>query len=328
MVVKLFKLLYSSGALYPLAQENKDLQEEREHLEERLVIMDQRIKIATVTSASLDEKKTRLYTGLPSFATFTWLVNLICGYLSPFECISKPDQLLISLMTLRQGLDTQDLAYRFNIPRSTVHNILSDAIPKMACRLKFLISWPSRQKLLRNMPRLFKSNSLNCCVIIDCFEFPIEKPLNITAATQTWSDSKQQHTIKCFIGITPYGSFSYVSQCWGGRISDRKLLIQSGFLDNIRFGDNVITCKNFVIDNELVRIGATLIVPEFQHLHGKLVGNNYELSAVGTYIKKAFKQIKIHKILSQKLPISLLPYVDEMLTCCLALSNLQSKFHV
>lgn len=284
--------------------------------------MDQRLTIAALTSASLDERKTKLYTGLPSLETFTWLVNLLCGYLESFDYISKPNQLLMSLMKLRLGLDTQDLAFRFNVSRNAVSNILSDAIPKMACKLKFLISWPTPRKPLHKIPWVFKSQFKNCCVILDCFEFLIEKPLNITARSQTWSDTRHHHTIKCLVGITPCGSVSYVSQCWGGRISDTELIMHTEFLDNIQFGDLVITCKDFSIDKELSRKGARVITLDFKHMH------DYELSAVCVYLKKTFEKIRSHRILSQTLPISLLPYVDEMLACCLAISNLQPKFLV
>lgn len=318
--------MYFSDKDFPQVQQNKALKEERQHLEKELILMDQRLKIATLTSVSLDEKKTRLYTGLPSLATFTWLVNLICGCLDSFENISKPDQLLISLMKLRLGLDSQDLAFRFSISRNTVCNILSDSIPKLACKLKFLVSWPAKRNLLHKVPRLFKSKYKNCCVIIDCFEFPIGKPLNLTARSQTWSDTRHQHTIKCLIGITAYGSFSYVSQCWGGRISDRELVLQSGLLNYIHFGDIVMSCKDFRIEKELSRIGVRTVILDLKDFQGKLVSNNHELSAVGIYIRRAFKRMRIYRILTQTLPISLLPYIDEMLSCCLALANLQPKF--
>lgn len=316
--------MYFSEQAPEQIQEYKDLQEEREHLEEELVVMDQKLMMATLTSVSLDERKTRLYTGLPSLAAFTWLIELVHGCLDSFPQISKSNQLLITLMKLRLGLDTKDLAFRFGIPTNVVWNILSDAIPKMASKLDFLIGWPIRIRL-RNVARPFRSRYKNCSVIIDCVEFPIEKPLNRTAESQSWSDIKHQNTVKCLIGITPYGASCFVSQCWGGRVSDRDIVLQSGFLDFLLCGDQVITCKNLFIEKEVSEKGAKIILPKIVHLHEKK-SNDHELLAVSHFIRKAFKQIKNYKILAQTLPLPVLPYVDEMITCCLALSNLQPKF--
>ncbi|XP_050703059.1 uncharacterized protein LOC126988734 isoform X2 [Eriocheir sinensis] len=306
-------------------QEYRDLQEQEQQLKEELEAMDQKLMVSSLTSISLDDRKTRLCTGLPSLAVFTWLIDLLSGHLASFDCISKPDQLLITLMKLRLGLSTQDLAFRFNTSTQAIENILSDAIPIMACKLDFLICWPVRTHP-RNIPRPFKPNFKNCSVIIDCLEFPTEKPLNITAESQTWSDIKHQTTIKCLVGITPYGSFSYVSQCWGGRITDRELVLVSGVLEHVYHGDVVITCKDFSIQQELSEKRAKLIVLESLYSPEKLI-DDHDLVAV-SFIKKAFKRIKRYKILSQTLPIPLLPYIDEVVTCCLAFSNLQPKFQL
>ncbi|XP_050703054.1 uncharacterized protein LOC126988733 isoform X3 [Eriocheir sinensis] len=305
-------------------QEYRDLQEQEQQLKEELEAMDQKLMVSSLTSISLDDRKTRLCTGLPSLAVFTWLIDLLSGHLATFDCISKPDQLLITLMKLRLSLSTQDLAFRFNTSTQAIENILSDAIPIMACKLDFLICWPVRTHP-RNIPRPFKPNFKNCSVIIDCLEFPTEKPLNITAESQTWSDIKHQTTIKCLVGITPYGSFSYVSQCWGGRITDRELVLVSGVLEHVYRGDMVITCKDFSIQQELSEKRAKLIVLESLDSPEKLI-SDHELATVSLFIEKAFKRIKRYKILSQTLPIPLLPYINEVLTCCLAFSNLQPKF--
>lgn len=286
--------------------------------------MDQKLMMSSLTSASLDDRKTRLCTGLPSLAVFTWLLDFVSGHFASFDYINKADQLFMTLMKLRLGLTTQDLAFRFNTSMYSIENILSDAIPKMACKLNFLISWPVRTHP-RNIPRPFKPNFKDCSIIIDCLEFPTERPLNITAESQTWSDTKHQNTIKCLVGITPYGSFSYVSQCWGGRITDRELVLVSGVLGHIHCGDLVITCKDFSIEQELSDKKAKLIVLESLDSPEKLI-SDYELAAVSLFIKKAFERIKRYKILSQTLPIPLLPYIDEVVTCCLAFSNLQPKF--
>ena len=46
--------------------------------------------------------------------------------------------------------------------------------------------------------------------------------------------------IKYLIGISPAGAVTFLSHGWGGRISDKQLTIESGFLDLLTFGDSIL----------------------------------------------------------------------------------------
>ena len=59
-------------------------------------------------------------------------------------------------MRLRLGLLFEDLAYRFDIAKSTASSIFSEWINVMAVQLKFLIKWPPREIIQSNMPQPFK----------------------------------------------------------------------------------------------------------------------------------------------------------------------------
>ena len=54
------------------------------------------------------------------------------------------------------------------------------------------------------MPRCFKySFEKKATIIIDCFEIFIERPSNLLARAQTFSNYKHHNTVKVLIGITP-----------------------------------------------------------------------------------------------------------------------------
>ena len=53
------------------------------------------------------------------------------------------------------------------------------------------------------------------------------------------------------VGITPSGVCSFVSDLYTGSISDKEIIIQSGFLDKLSKGDGVMADKGFLIQDEL-----------------------------------------------------------------------------
>ena len=57
--------------------------------------------------------------------------------------------------------------------------------------------------------------------------------------------------MKGLIGITPSGVCSFVSDLYTGSISDKEIIIQSGFLDKLSQGDGVMADKGFLIQAEL-----------------------------------------------------------------------------
>ena len=73
----------------------------------------------------------------------------------------------------------------------------------MDVKLKHLIIWPERSVLKKTMPTCFRQHFSNCSVIIDCTEIFIERPTNLLAQAQCWSNYKHHSTVKFLIGITP-----------------------------------------------------------------------------------------------------------------------------
>ena len=69
--------------------------------------------------------------------------------------------------------------------------------------------------------------------------------------------------MKFLIAISLTGAIIFVSKCWGGRVSDKYLTLQSGFLDHLVPGDMVLADRGFDIANELALYGASLAIPPF-----------------------------------------------------------------
>ena len=75
----------------------------------------------------------------------------------------------------------------------------------------------------------------------------IERPTNLLARAQTFSNYKHHNTIKILIGITPQGTVCFVSEACGGCTSDKYLAENCGFLENRLPGDMVMADRGFTI---------------------------------------------------------------------------------
>ena len=305
-----------------LELEVTSLRKERDELKEKL-------NKKSFTIGQFTDQNVKRYTGVPNIHLFAWIVSLVSEFITDRHVISIPDQVLLVLMKLRLGITNWDLAYRFDISRTTVSEIINECIPIFAQRFKFLIRWPSKEVLLKNMPRCFKRKFGKCCVIIDCTEFFMERPFNLKTRAKTWSNCKHHHTLKCLIGITPHGAVSFLSRCWGGRISDKDLTKRSGFYDMLNYGDQVMADRGFTISQELAQKGAYLVMPPFvkgrRQLPGRTVEKSRQISALRIHVERAIERIKNYVILKNTLPLTLVPLASDIVVICGALTNLSPK---
>lgn len=195
--------------------------------------------------------------------------------------------------------------------------ILSQRIPVMAKKLRFLIKWPSKQTVLKNMPKSFRRHYRKCRVIIDCSEIFIQRPSNLDARAKTWSNYKHHNTLKFLVGITPYGAVSFLSKCWGGRVTDKELTARSGFYNKLEFGDLVLADRGFLIEEELGIHGASLAIPPFGRGKKQFSQREVEfarrLSRSRIHVGRAIERIKNFHILKHTLPISLIKHADDIL---------------
>ncbi|CAL9683175.1 unnamed protein product [Knipowitschia caucasica] len=236
---------------YTLKEENQKLKEE---------LHQSHFTFATVKS---NAAYLLFLTGL-TWTIFSWIMTkLKPSVLQQVPGLELEDHLLLVLMKLRLGLSNRDLAYRFNIFESQVSKIVRFWFPVMASVLKPLIKWPSKGATLKSMPKAFRRNFKRCRCIIDCTEIFIERPSDLTARAQTWSNYKHNNTIKYLVGITPAGAVSFLSTGWGGRVSDKQITLESGFLSNLEPGDDILADRGFLIRDELAAYGATLRIPSF-----------------------------------------------------------------
>lgn len=284
-----------------------------------------------------DNEKVRFYTGLPSLEILKKTFSFVSPRVTRHPLLlSKFQEFVLVLIKLRLGVPHQDLAYRFNVSRAVVSRIIVIWLTVMDVTLSSLISWPDREQLQRTMPRCFiDSFGLKTSVIIDCFEIFIDRPSNLLARAQTFSNYKHHNTVKVLIGITPQGTVSFVSEAWGGRTSDKFLTENCGFLKNLVPGDLVLADRGFTVHEEVWFRQAELNIPAFTKGKNQLdpvdVEKTRRIANVRIHVERVIGVLRQkYTILQSTLPTDFLtcnqenqiPLIDRMVRVCSALVNL------
>lgn len=242
------------------------------------------------------------------------------------------EEFFMVMQRIRLGLLTDYLALIFKISPSVVSSVMFSWLRLMALELKFLISWPDRIQVRRNLPDSFRKYYRKCRVIIDCTEFFIETPSSLQIQTLCWSEYKHHSTIKVLVGITPNGCFSYVSESYGGRASDQFIVEDSGFLKWLQPGDQVMADRGFKIQDLLAFYQCSLAIPPSSHTTLQMSENDVretsKIANLRIYVEIAIRRLKEYQILKNELPISLLPVADDLITVCAALTNLKNPLVV
>ena len=121
------------------------------------------------------------------------------------------------------------------------------------------------------MPRIFQKKYPSVRVILDCTEIFVQRSSKLVNQSVTFSNYKHHATFKFLIGITPSGIISFVSEAWGGRVSDKQITINSGLLDFLQENDSVMADKGFIIKEALLERKCHLNCPPFMGSSAQLI---------------------------------------------------------
>ena len=252
------------------------------------------------------------------------------------------DQLLMTLVKLRLDIQFENLADQFNCPKSSAHDIVKRWIDLMYIKLKFLIKSPDHDAARKTLPNVFGQFFPRLTHIIDCTEIFMDRPKNLKARAQVYSNYKKHSTVKFFIACTPHGAISFVSKAWGGRVSDVELVKKSGFISYSYHspGDQVLADRGFTLVDEFAAgCGVELIIPSFtkgkNQLSAEEVETSRQIASIRIHIERVIGLIKNrYRILDGTLSTTLVKSlsdeaneldvsgIDRLFTVCAALCNL------
>ena len=201
-------------------------------------------------------------------------------------------------------------------------------------RLKPLVAWPDRESLLKTMPMAFRRTFHRCTIIIDCFEIFCEQPTNLTARAQTWSNYKHHNTIKYLIEIAPQGVITFISNGWGGRVSDVYLTENCGIVSKLIPGDVILADRGFTVQDTVGMYCAEVKIPAFTHGKKQLskleVDTSCQLARLRIHVERVIGVVRQkYTLLENTLPINMImcgdgesiSTMDKIVTVCCALCN-------
>lgn len=178
----------------------------------------------------------------------------------------------------------------------------------------------------KTLPKAYqKMENIRC--IIDCSEIFIQRPNDLQFQSATWSDYKHHNTVKFLIGITPQGSICFLSKLWGGRATDKCIVVRSGFLDYIDKGDLIMADRGFQLHEEFLVKEATLVVPPGKRGSNQMTKEKLKVTKIVAnsriHVERVIRRLKCFRFLSRSVAITNLVHLDSILIICSAIVNLQ-----
>ena len=119
---------------------------------------------------------------------------------------------------------------------------------------------------------------------------------------------------------------SFISECYGGRASDKFIVTDSKFLRMLEPFDQVMADRGFKIRDDLAMHQASLAIPpsaaKDQQMLGDDVAETSKIANVRIYVEQAIDRLKYFNMLSSVMPVKCVPLCDDILKVCCALCNL------
>lgn len=305
-----------------------------------------------VLSAKLLEKNnqlTRFYTGFPSYSSFQSFLTYITPKASRLRskrsqqksddsevgrssrrgrlCLSLiiADQLVCVLAKLRLGVPSLDICTRVGVSESTFSRLFSTWIPFLSKELKLLFPFPSRELINSWMPRTFRSRYPNTRIIIDCFEIQCQRPSGLMNQSVTFSDYKSRNTFKVLIGCSPSGLVSFVSEAYGGRMSDKEVTMQSGLIDQLERGDMIMADRGFEIQELVATEGILVNVPPRlggnKQMPGPDVEKTRRIAELRIHVERCIGRARRFEILNTVFPLNMSDHINYIVHVCCFLTN-------
>ncbi|XP_046407437.1 uncharacterized protein LOC124172074 [Ischnura elegans] len=286
--------------------------------------------LSTVADMIASERNLYTMTGLNSFLQLASILSLF-SELQPENTrysLNNKCKVILTLMKMKLNLSFAVLAILFGCTATTCKNIFAGTAMVLADCLRPALEWPSKDEVLKRMPKCF-DKFRRVRVVLDCTEVRMSKFRCLRCRISSYSHYKCNHTVKFMIGVTPAGVISFLSEAYGGRASDKKIFEESGLVNMLLpYIDEVMVDKGFLIKSICEAHGINVIHPPFlrkakQFSKADALATS-DIAKARVHVERVIDRVKRFKILSDTVPTTLLPYIDQIMLIACSLTNLSS----
>ncbi|CAN7943187.1 unnamed protein product [Ixodes hexagonus] len=286
-----------------------------------------------------DPKQCIYYTGLPEFAVFEALYGFFAPRESQMQYWSRSqksnetkgrpreleliEEFFMALVRLRTGMAGREMARNFGVHEGTVSRVFSTWINFLQRELSTLTRFPSLHEIQMYLPHAFR-HFPNTRIVLDRTEVRIQRPSSLVAQRQTFSPYKHFNTYKAVIGCTPDGYISYVSELWGGSVSDRLIVEESGLMGRLGPGDAIMVDKGFKLNN--MPPGVQVHIPAFRkpqepQMPEEDVAHSRWVASARVIVERVIGRVKQFHILDRPFPITMVDIANQVFQVCCFLCN-------
>jgi hypothetical protein len=149
-----------------------------------------------------------------------------------FELAGR-DQILLTVVWLRQYPIHEVLAYLFGVSDSTVSRVIRRVLPMLEQAGRDTMRLPDPGKKHRRTLDALLADLPEVVVVIDSFEQRVQRPRDRQAADDLYSGKKKQHTLKSQVAVDEEGYIVEVAESVRGPTADLTLLEHSGLLERL-----------------------------------------------------------------------------------------------
>ncbi|CAN7985184.1 unnamed protein product [Ixodes hexagonus] len=212
------------------------------------------------------------------------------------------------LVRLRTGMAGREMARNFGVHEGTVSRVFSTWINFLQRELSTLTRFPSLHEIQMYLPHAFR-HFPNTRIVLDGTEVRIQRASSLAAQRQTFSPYKHFNTYKAVIGCTPDGYISYVSELWGGSVSDRLIVEESGLMGRLEPGDTIMVDKGFKLNN--MPPGVQVHIPAFRkpqepQMPEEDVAHSRRVASARVIVERVIGRVKQFHILDRPFPITMI----------------------
>lgn len=227
------------------------------------------------------------------------------------------DEVLITLIKYRLNLFYLTIAKLFDVDRRLVKKIVFGWSRHFHQNLRKIDFWNSAVRF-----------PLQYTVVLDCTEFRIERSKDPIVQQTTYSNYYGTNTLKVLVGCTENGQVCFVSDAYGGSITDRKITESSGILNLVEETDFILADRGFDISDLLEDKGVVLNIPPFKRNKQLTEEEIIQTRAIANrriIIENIIGSAKKNKILIDRITTSTMHIVNEIIYNCFMFTNFKGS---